>query len=102
MRKTRENNVEAFLRKKLSKMNVNCYKIIPDNCTGLPDRLVTLPNGRCIWVELKTDGGALSEIQKYRHRELREQGQEVAVVWSKEEADKFADWVGNIIKGEVY
>ena len=91
----REKNVEAFLSKKLSKMNVHCYKIIPDNRIGMPDRIVTLPNGKCIWVELKTDNGKLSVVQQLRHKELRDAGQEVVVIWNKDEAEKFAEQIGN-------
>ena len=98
--RVRERNVEEFLVKKLSKLNVHCYKVLPDNRVGMPDRIVTLPNGRCVWVELKTDNGKLSVVQQLRHKELRDAGQEVAVVWSKEEAEKFADMVGNILISE--
>ena len=94
--KTREKNVEAYLTKKLSKMDIHCYKVLPDNRVGMPDRIVTLPNGRCIWVELKTDNGKLSIVQQLRHKELRAAGQEVRVVWNKEDADKFADEVGEL------
>ena len=91
----REKNVESFLSKKLSKMNVHCYKVIPDNRIGMPDRIVTLPDGRCIWVELKTDNGRLSVVQQLRHKELRDSGQEVVVIWSKEDVEQFVERIGN-------
>ena len=94
----REKNVEAFLFKKLSNLNVHCYKVIPDNRVGMPDRLVTLPNGRCIWVELKTDNGKLSVVQQLRHRELRDAGQDVRVIWSKEDVEKFTNEIAEVIK----
>lgn len=81
-------------------MNVHCYKVLPDNRIGMPDRLIVLPGGRCIWVELKTDNGKLSVVQQLRHKELRDAGQEVAVVWSKEEADRLAESVGNTLSAE--
>ena len=54
----------------------------------MPDRMILLPGSRILWVELKTKGGALSEIQKLRHRELRSRGHDVVVVWSKEQVDE--------------
>jgi len=76
---------------------MQCYKVSANNCVGLPDRLVTLPNGRCCWVELKTDHGKLSLVQQLRHKELRKAGQDVRVVWNKDEADRFVEEVGNIL-----
>ena len=98
--KNRERDVEAYLSKKLSKLNMHCYKIIPDNRVGMPDRIVTLPDGRCVWVELKTDNGKLSVVQQLRHAELKKAGQQVEVVWSKEDADRFVDHVTEIVTGE--
>ena len=44
-----------------------------------------------MWVEVKTDGGSLEEIQKLRHRELESLGHTVRVVWSKEDVDDLID-----------
>ena len=87
----RERDVESYLAKKLSDLGLGFYKIIPTNRVGMPDRLVPLPDSRCLWVELKTDNGKLSVVQRLRHKELHSQGQEVVVVRSKEEADQLAD-----------
>lgn len=54
--------------------------------TGLPDRLIVLPGGRCIWVELKQEKGRLSERQKVVIRKLQELDQEVRVVYGIEQA----------------
>ena len=97
----REKNVEAYLTKKLSNLGIHCYKVIPDNRVGMPDRLVTLPDGRCVWVELKTDNGKLSLVQQLRHKELRQAGQVVRVVWNKDDADEFVKELGNIGIGDA-
>ncbi|MBP5462215.1 MAG: VRR-NUC domain-containing protein [Lachnospiraceae bacterium] len=54
----------------------------------MPDRIIMLPGSRVLWVELKTKGGKLSEIQKLRHAELAKLGQDVVVVWNKEQVDE--------------
>lgn len=91
MRKlTHEKDVESYLSKEMSRIGLRTYKFIPDQRVGMPDRLVTLPNGRVIWIEMKTDGGHLSLVQELRHRELREQGQRVEVLWTKADVDAFS------------
>ena len=65
----------------------------------MPDRIIPIPDGKVIWVEMKKpSGGRLSEVQKLRHKELRKLGQDVRVVWSKEEADQLVD---EIKKGQM-
>ena len=57
----------------------------------MPDRMVLQPDRRVLWIELKTEGGRLSEIQKYRHEELRRLGQDVRVVCNKEQVDELVE-----------
>ena len=85
--KVRERDVESYLAKRFGEINVPCVKFIPDGKIGMPDRLVLLPEGRVLWVELKTDNGRLEEIQKLQHKRLRDLGHEVVVVWSKDDVD---------------
>lgn len=87
----RERTVEQHLVHGLEKIGVSCIKFIPDLMRGMPDRMVLLPGGRIIWVELKTDTGHLETIQQVRHRELEKAGQIVKVVWSVEEADNLIE-----------
>lgn len=80
--------MEGYLTRRLDEeLGLKCLKFLPDHRNGMPDRLVLLSGRRVVWVELKTKGGALSEIQKLRHKELRDSGQVVEVVWTKEQAD---------------
>ena len=88
MRKVRESSVEKYLVRRCEERGWQCLKFLSTNCIGMPDRLIVLPGGRVAWVELKTDGGKLSEIQRYRIGQLRIQGHAVHVVWSKEQADE--------------
>ena len=85
--KIRERDVESYLVKRMEEAHLSCVKFVPDNKIGMPDRLVLLPEGRVLWVELKTDNGRLEEIQKLQHKRLRDLGHEVKVVWSKADVD---------------
>ena len=52
---------------------------------GIPDRLVILPGGKCIFVELKREGEKPRPIQDYRIQQLKFLGCDVLVVDSKED-----------------
>lgn len=85
----REREVESHLIEELKKIGLTCVKFVPDQRPGMPDRVVLLPDSRVLWVETKKPkGGRVATLQKYRHRELRNMGHEVVVVWTKEEADE--------------
>ena len=59
----------------------------------MPDRIVLLPDGKVIWVELKTKGGSLEEIQKLRHAELQRLGHPVVVLWDKDDVDNLIEGI---------
>lgn len=85
----REKEVEAYLRCKVQARGGKCLKISPDFARGVPDRLVLLPGGVMIWVEVKRPkGGRLSAIQRVVHSELRALGQRVEVAWTTEDVDR--------------
>ena len=83
----RERTVEQHLVNALEKCGLPCIKYA-NAASGMPDRLVLLPGGRVWWVELKTHGGSLSDLQKYQHQKLRQLGHNISVVWSTEQADE--------------
>ncbi|MDB4306092.1 VRR-NUC domain-containing protein [bacterium] len=57
--------------------------------TGIPDRLVLLPNGITIFVETKRpDGGIISKAQRMVHRSLRGLGFRVFVPCTKHEVQQ--------------
>lgn len=87
----REREVEKYLVRQVESLGLATYKFVPDQAPGMPDRVVLLPGSRVLWVELKTKGGRLSELQLYRHAELRKAGHDVVVVWSKDQVDELID-----------
>lgn len=82
----REREVELHLRRSVLKMGGLCMKWT--GSMGVPDRILILPEGRIIFVEVKTKGGKLSAIQDVVHATLRDHGCDVRVVWTKEEVDQ--------------
>lgn len=85
----REREVERYLVKLCREAGLPIYKFIPEQDSGMPDRIICLDRERVCWVETKRPrGGRVSEIQKYQHKVLREAGQRVEIVWTKEQADE--------------
>lgn len=96
----REREVERHLCAEVEKLGGKCVKFLPDLMPGMPDRIIILPGRVLVWCELKKPkGGKLSSLQKLRHKWLREMGQEVVVVWTKEEADDLCRELGTRIHG---
>ena len=91
--KTRERDVEFYLVSRLNAVGIPCIKFVPDGKVGMPDRLVILPDRRVLWIELKTSGGRLEEIQKLQHKRLQGLGHDVRVVWSRDDVDALVDEV---------
>ena len=52
----------------------NVIKIIRASVAGYPDLQLTHPDRPTIYIEVKSNTGRLSPIQKYRHEELEAKG----------------------------
>ena len=70
-----------------------CYKFISPNNPGVPDRIVITPDGKVIFVELKTLIGRLAEIQKWQIGEMRKRGTDVRVLHGWEAVKEFIEEV---------
>ena len=62
----REANVERSFCKRLREAGCLVYKFVSPGNDGVPDRIVVMPGGRVIFVELKTERGKLEPIQKFQ------------------------------------
>lgn len=84
-----ERDVEQYLRGQVERLGGRCLKFIPDMENGMPDRIVMLPGGVLIWVELKKGiGEDARRLQKMQHRKLRKLGQQVCVIHTKAQVDE--------------
>ena len=54
-------------------------KLMKTNTNGIPD-LMVLKNGVCKFIEVKKPNGKISELQKYRIKQLRKQNFEAVVM----------------------
>lgn len=76
----KESAIEAKLVKGIREIGGLCYKFTSPGSPGVPDRIVILPGGRVVFVELKTEIGRLSNIQRWQISELQARGAEVRVL----------------------
>ena len=80
MAKYTEKNLDRILRETVKKIGGWSIKIEPIHISGLPDRLLLLPGGRVVFVEVKTAGKKPTPIQKYVHKRLRKIGFSVYIL----------------------
>lgn len=76
----RESEIESRMAQMVKKRGGLCYKFVSPNNPGVPDRIVITPDGRVIFVELKTEIGSLAKIQKWQLEKMRKRGADVRVI----------------------
>jgi hypothetical protein len=86
-----ERDVEKKLVARVKALGGMCEKFTSPNKRSVPDRIVTLPGGRIIFVECKRPGAKPTELQLRDHAARRELGCDVRVVSTVEEANAFPD-----------
>jgi len=69
----KEANLQFAIIKHLEKIGWYPVKIIQSNKNGWPD-LQAHSGGHTVFIEVKSEKGRVSELQKYRHQQLAKQG----------------------------
>lgn len=88
-----ERELEAFFRRRVMLAGGYTIKLAPTE-RGIPDRLVIFPRGRMYLVELKTEKGRLSPIQKHWHDRLASRHVTVYVLYGK---DDVVAWIRSVL-----
>ncbi len=93
-----ERTVERYLKNQIENLGGICWKFTSPGTAGVPDRCIEI-NGLHCYVETKRPkGGRLSDMQKWRIKQLRLQGARVYVLKNMEEID----WlIAHIMKGQL-
>lgn len=94
----KESEIEARLVRAVKAKGGLCYKFVSPGNPGVPDRIVITPNGRTIFVELKTKIGRLSAWQKRQRSELEKRGADIRVLKGLEQVKEF---VREVMPNEV-
>lgn len=88
-----EKEIERRMCEMIRKRGGLTYKFTSPGNPGVPDRLVITPAGIVWFVELKTETGKLSKIQKYQIKELEKRKANVWVIHGWEAAKEFVNEV---------
>jgi len=85
----RERDIEAYLREKVRTAGGIAYKFVSPGNAGVPDRLVLLPGGRVVFIELKAPGKQPTPLQARQQKRIKGLGFQVLVLDGKESVDEF-------------
>jgi len=75
-----EKEIERRMAQMAKQRGGLCYKFISTSNPGVPDRILIAPSGRIVFVELKTETGRLTNIQKHQISELKKRCVDVRVI----------------------
>lgn len=84
-----ERDVEKALVKRVKALGGMAEKFTSPARRSVPDRLVTMPDGQIIFVELKAPGKKPTKAQERDHTKRRAMGCDVRVIDNKDDADAF-------------
>jgi len=84
-----ERQIEAYLVKQVKDLGGIAYKFVSPAHRGVADRIVVLPGGGVVFVELKTETGKLTPLQEQFAKDRTRLGQNYIVLRSREEVDAF-------------
>jgi hypothetical protein len=93
--------MRAMLEKQIERYLVDCvkalggvaYKFTSPAHRGVADRIVCFPNGQTWFVEVKTEGGRLSPLQKVFMSDMARMNQNYACLWNKDQID---EWLNEV------
>ena len=88
-----ESTLERRFVNMVRKAGGRAYKFVSPGNLGVPDRIAILPRGRIWFVELKTEAGHLSQVQKRQIDTLRSLGMNVFVLWGEKGLQRFREEV---------
>lgn len=86
---TLEKDVEAALVRRVKALGGLCEKFTSPGRRSVPDRIITMPNGQIVFVELKRPGQKPTDAQLKDHERRRVLGCDVRVIDNKEDARAF-------------
>ena len=70
----REKNIEQSLVKAVKKKGGVALKFVSPGLSGVPDRIVLMPDGKIGFIELKAPGKTMRALQEKRKRQLEALG----------------------------
>lgn len=87
-----ESEIEAKLTQGIKRLGGRAYKWISPGNNGVPDRIIVLPGGKVLFVELKTESGRLSAPQKKQIKTLSDMGVGVTILYGLDAVKELLAW----------
>mgnify|MGYP003533578676 FL=1 len=88
-----EKFIELSLVRAIKAAGGICPKYMAPGTSGMPDRIVLMPNGQMCFVELKAPGKKPRPLQERMHEKLRALGFDVYVIDSTEQIKEMITWL---------
>jgi hypothetical protein len=85
----RESEIEQYFKWAVERAGGKTYKFTSPSHRGVADRIACMPSGKTYFVELKTKGGRLSELQKIFAADMARLNQNYTILWTKEQVDAY-------------
>lgn len=85
----KESKIEKRFRLTVERIGGKAPKWVSPGNRGVPDRIVILPGGRVVFVELKAPGKQLQPLQRKWMKTLRSLGHRVYKIDSAEDIERF-------------
>ena len=86
-----ERDIERYLVRRVKDLGGVAYKFTSPSRRGVPDRLCVFPDGISVFIECKAPSKKPTVLQTHEIERLRNLGQQVFVVDSKESIDEIVD-----------
>lgn len=87
----KERDIEVLLREGVKQLGGKAYKWVSPGNAGVPDRIVILPGGKVIFVELKQENGRLTRLQKVQQETLHRMGAVAVTLRGAEDVKMYLD-----------
>ena len=84
-----EKDIENALVRRVKKLGGMCEKFTSPGRRSVPDRIITLPSGKIVFVEVKNVGKKPTELQRRDHQRRRDLGCDVRVIDNMDDANAF-------------
>jgi hypothetical protein len=85
----KESEIENYFKWAVERAGGKTYKFTSPSHRGVADRIACMPSGKTYFVELKTKGGRLSELQKIFAADMAKLNQNYTTLWTKEQVDAY-------------
>lgn len=85
----KESKIEKALKNKVEEMGGMALKFVSPGMAGVPDRIVLIPKGNVVFIELKAPGKKLRPLQLKRKSQLELLGFKVYIIDSLQGIDGF-------------